>query len=397
MNETQSDALGLASEMVGWRHDFHQHPELGFEEHRTSSRVAALLREFGLTVFEGIGGTGVVGVLKCGTSDRAIGLRADMDALSINEENTFAHKSKHQGKMHACGHDGHTSMLLGAAKQLAQLKGFDGTVVFVFQPAEEHGRGALAMIEDGLFERFPIDAIYGIHNMPSLETGHFATRFGPIMACEDNFEITVHGKGGHAAMPHLSIDPIVIASEIVTALQSVVSRTLNPTDNGVVSVTDFSVDATRNAIPEKVVLRGDTRSFNADMQSHIEATMARIVSGVCAAHGAQHSFSYSREFSATINTAKEADIAADVAARTFGADKVNAACDPIMASEDFGFMLQKKPGCYILLGNGGVGPGGCGLHNPQYDFNDDILATGAAFWIQLVQSQLSEKGGEQSK
>lgn len=389
MNDIQSNTIDLANDMIGWRHDFHQFPELGFEEHRTSSRVAELLREFGLGVHEGVGGTGVVGILKNGSGNRAIGLRADMDALSIQEENTFSHKSKHEGKMHACGHDGHTTMLLGAAKQLANNPDFSGTAVFIFQPAEEHGRGALAMIEDGLFERFPVDAVYGIHNMPSLETGHFAIRTGPIMACEDNFEITVHGKGGHAALPHLSVDPIVVASEIVMALQTVVSRTLNPTDNGVVSVTDFSVDATRNAIPEKVVLKGDTRSFTSDMQSHIETTMERIVSGVCAAHGAYHSFIYSREFAATINTAKEAHIAADVAAQAFGTDKVDAACNPIMASEDFGFMLQKKPGCYLLLGNGGMGPGGCGLHNPSYDFNDDILPTGAEFWVQLVQSQLS--------
>lgn len=389
MNDIKSDAIEFANEMIGWRRDFHQYPELGFEENRTSTRVAELLREFGLDVHEGVGNTGVVGVLKCGSGNGAIGLRADMDALSIQEENSFSHKSKHDGKMHACGHDGHTSMLLGAAKQLARIRSFSGTVVFIFQPAEEHGRGALAMMEDGLFERFPVDAVYGIHNMPSLETGHFAIRSGPIMACEDNFEIIVQGKGGHAALPHLSIDPIVVASEIVMALQSVVSRTLNPTDNGVVSVTDFSVDATRNAIPDKVVLRGDTRSFTSDMQTHIEETMERIVSGVCAAHGAQHTFTYSREFAATINSVDEAAIAAEVATQTFGSDKVDEACAPIMASEDFGFMLQKKPGCYLLLGNGGTGPGGCGLHNPRYDFNDEILPIGAEFWVQLVNSQLN--------
>lgn len=389
MNELKTDAPELLRELTGWRHDFHQNPELGFEEHRTSKKVADLLKSFGLEVHEGVGGTGVVGVLKCGSSARAIGMRADMDALAIHEENTFAHKSRNEGKMHACGHDGHTSMLLGAAKQLADQKGFDGTAVFIFQPAEEHGRGALAMMKDGLFERFPVDAVYGIHNMPSIEAGHFAIRSGPIMACEDNFEITVHGKGGHAALPHLSIDPIVIGSEIVTALQTIVSRSMNPTDNGVVSVTDFHVDATRNAIPEKVILRGDTRSFNSEMQSHIETTMGRIVSGICAAHGADHDFTYSREFAATINTEREADIAAAVARKTFGDDRVNANCYPIMASEDFGFMLQQKPGCYLLLGNGGIGPGGCGLHNPQYDFNDEIMPTGVGFWVNLIQTQLA--------
>ena len=389
MNKIPTQANDINQEMIEWRHDFHQFPELGFEEHRTSATVAKLLRDFGIEVHEGIGGTGVVGVLKSGSASKTIGLRADMDALGINEENTFSHKSRHEGRMHACGHDGHTTMLLGAAKKLAASRDFDGTVVFIFQPAEEHGRGALAMIDDGLFKRFPIDAIYGIHNMPSLETGHFAIRPGPIMACEDNFEITIHGKGGHAALPHLTIDPIVIASEIVLALQSVVSRTFNPVDNSVLSITDFAVDATRNAIPEKVVLRGDTRSFTPDAQSLIEKTMERIVSGICAAHGARHSFTYTHEFAATINSAKEAGIAAEVAQSCFGAGQVNADCQPIMASEDFGFMLQHIPGCYLLLGNGGTGPGGCGLHSPHYDFNDDILATGAEFWVQLVQSQLN--------
>ncbi len=388
MNEIQNTTNDLDQEMIGWRQDFHQYPELGFEEHRTAARVAELLRSFGVDVYEGVGGTGIVGVLQRGTTSRAIGLRADMDALAITEENEFSHRSRNDGKMHACGHDGHTTMLLGAAKRLASSEKFDGRVVFIFQPAEEHGRGALAMIEAGLFDRFPVDAIYGIHNMPSIEAGHFAVRAGPIMACEDNFEIVVQGKGGHAALPHLTIDPIVVASEIVMALQTVVSRTLNPVDNGVVSVTDFSVAATRNAIPDKVILRGDTRAFTPQIQNRIEAAMERLVSGICSAHGADHRFVYSREFAATINSHKEAAIAADVATQAFGRDSVNADCQPIMASEDFGFMLQHKPGCYLLLGNGGVGPGGCGLHNPNYDFNDEILGRGAEFWVCLVESQL---------
>ena len=343
-------------------------------------------------MYEGVGKTGVVGVLKSGTSDKAIGLRADMDALAITEENTFDHKSMHEGRMHACGHDGHTTMLLGAAKKLSSHRDFDGTVVFIFQPAEEHGRGALAMIEDGLFERFPVDAVYGIHNMPALTTGHFAIRPGPVMACEDNFEITIMGKGGHAASPHMSIDPVVIGSEIVLALQSVMSRTFDPLENGVLSVTDFSVTATRNVIPEKVVLRGDTRAFTPDIQSKLETTMQRIVSGVCAAHGATYEFSYTHEFASTINSETEAIIAADVVRRAFGEDTVHWNAPPIMASEDFGFMLQHKPGCYIMLGNGGEGPGGCGLHSPHYDFNDDILPIGTTFWEQLVQSQLKSSG-----
>lgn len=384
-NDMPNDMQG---ELVSWRHDFHAYPELGFEEHRTAGRVAELLRGFGVEVHEGVGGTGVVGVLKRGDGERAIGLRADMDALSITEENTFAHKSTHEGLMHACGHDGHTTMLLGAAKVLADNHDYDGTVVFIFQPAEEHGRGALAMIEDGLFSRFPVDAVYGVHNMPSLETGNFAVRSGPIMACEDNFEITIHGKGGHAAMPQLSIDPIVIGSEIVLALQSVVSRNLSPIDNCVISVTDFDVDATRNVIPERVTLRGDTRAFTPEVQTQIETAMERIVSGICAAHGASYDFTYSREFAATINSETEVHAAASVARALVGKNNVDSACTPIMASEDFGFMLQHKPGCYLLLGNGGDGPGGCGLHSPNYDFNDEILTIGTEFWVRLVQDQL---------
>ena len=242
MNSFPEISQDVTNQIISWRHDLHRHPELGFEEKRTSAEVARLLREFGLEVYEKVGTTGVVGVLKAGDGDRAIGLRADMDALSITELNSFDHASRHPGRMHACGHDGHTAMLLGAAKLLANSRDFSGTVVFIFQPAEEHGRGALAMMEDGLFERFPVEAVYGIHNMPSLPTGQIALRRGPIMACEDNFEIGVLGKGGHAAMPHLSVDPILVASEIVVALQSIVSRSLNPLENGVISVTDFAVE-----------------------------------------------------------------------------------------------------------------------------------------------------------
>jgi amidohydrolase len=393
MNNMPSNANDLAAEMTGWRHDFHQYPELGFEEHRTAKKVAGLLHEFGLDVHEQIGGTGVVGILKNGSGTNSIGLRADMDALAITEANSFSHKSKHDGRMHACGHDGHMSMLLGAAKRLAADRSFDGTVVFIFQPAEEHGRGALAMIEDGLFGRFQVNSIYGIHNMPSMAAGDIAMREGPIMACEDNFEITVHGKGGHAAMPHLSIDPIVVGCQIVVALQSVVSRSLDPTENGVLSVTDFSVEATRNAIPQKVILSGDTRAFTPQAQTLIETTMQRLVAGICAAHGAEHEFTYSREFAATVNSPQEANIAAGIARETFGADKVDADCEPVMASEDFGFMLQHRPGCYLFLGNRGENTGGVGLHNPRYDFNDDILTSGADFWVGLVQSRLGSATG----
>jgi len=374
--------------MRGWRHDIHRHPELAFEEHRTAARVAELLTRFGLEVYTSIGNTGVVGVLKKGNSDRAIGLRADMDALKIQEQNSFEHRSQIDGKMHACGHDGHTAMLLGAAQHLAAEGDFDGSVVFIFQPAEEHGDGARAMIADGLFERFPVDSVYAIHNFPSLAVGKFAVRAGSIMAAEDNFEITINGLGCHAAMPHLGRDPIVIGAEIVTAMQSLVSRTMDPIDNAVLSFTEFVTNGTVNVVPGQVILKGDTRSMTTAVQDHIEATMERIVSGICAAHGASYEFSYRRNFVPTVNTAAEAEIAAAVARRVVGEANVVGDSRPVMTSEDFGYMLQARPGAYLLLGNGEEGVGGCSLHNPAYDFNDDILNIGADFWVELIETQL---------
>jgi hippurate hydrolase len=314
-----------------------------------------------------------------------------MDALAIAEKNAFDHRSLNEGKMHACGHDGHTAMLLGAARRLADSGDFDGTVFFIFQPAEEHGKGALRMIEDGLFDRFPADAIYAMHNFPSLPVGSFALRSGPIMACEDNFEILIEGRGTHAALPHRGVDPILVAAEIVTALQSLVARTIDPIEKAVVSVTEFITDGTRNVLPNRVTLKGDTRSFEPTMQTHIASTMERIVAGVCSAHGAQYKFTYSHEFAATINSPAESAIAAEIAVRVAGAENVDGNCPPVMTSEDFGYMLQKKPGCYLLIGNGGDGPGGCGLHSPSYDFNDAILELGAEYWVQLVESQLPSR------
>ena len=375
----------LVESMRRWRHDFHRHPETGFEEHRTAAAVADLLREFGLEVHAGIGGTGVVGVLRRGSGGRTIGLRADMDALAIQEANTFAHASAIDGRMHACGHDGHTAMLLGAACHLAASTDFDGTAFFIFQPAEEHGRGAQAMIGDGLFERFPADSVYAIHNLPSLTAGSMAVTAGPVMACEDNFEIVIHGKGTHAALPHLGVDPIVIGSAMVLALQSVVARTMNPVERGVVSVTEFTSDGARNVLPGRGVLRGDTRSFVPSVQAHIEEAMARIVSGTAQAHGAGADFSYTHEFVATVNSEREAAIAAAVAEEVVGNKGVVFPCDPVMCSEDFGHMLREKPGCYVFIGNGDA----CGLHSPHYDFDDDNLPIGAAFWVRLVETQLA--------
>ena len=388
MNKLTSFTESSHASMQAWRHDIHRHPELAFEEHRTAEKVADLLRQFGLEVHTSVGNTGVVGLLKKGDSERALGLRADMDALKIQEQNSFEHRSLNAGKMHACGHDGHTAMLLGAAQYLAAEGEFDGTAVFIFQPAEEHGDGARAMIEDGLFERFPVDAVYSIHNFPSLAVGKFAVRAGSIMAAEDNFEITVNGTGCHAAMPHLGKDAIVIGAEIVTAMQSLVSRTMDPIDIGVVSFTEFVTNGTVNVVPGQVILRGDTRSLTTAVQDHIETTMERIVSGICAAHGASYEFSYRRNFVPTINTPAEADIAAATARLVVGPANVVGDSRPVMASEDFGYMLQARPGAYLLLGNGEEGVGGCSLHNPSYDFNDDILSIGADFWVTLVETQL---------
>ena len=375
--------------MQTWRHDIHRHPELAFEEQRTAARVAELLGEFGLEVHTGIGNTGVVGVLKKGNSERMLGLRADMDALKIQEQNSFEYRSVNDGKMHACGHDGHTAMLLGAAQCLARDGDFDGRVVFIFQPAEEHGDGARAMIADGLFERFPVDAVYAIHNFPSLETGKFAVRAGSIMAAEDNFEITINGVGHHAAMPHLGTDAIVIGAEIVTAMQTLVSRSLDPLDSAVVSFTEFVTNGTVNVVPGQVLLKGDTRSLTIKVQEHIEETMERIVSGICAAHGASYEFSYRHNFIPTVNTPAEAEIAAAIASAVVGVDNIVGDSRPVMTSEDFGYMLQARPGAYLLLGNGVEGIGGCSLHNPAYDFNDEILCIGADFWVTLIESQLA--------
>ena len=383
----------LHETMMQWRHDFHAHPELGFDEYRTSNRVAGLLKEFGVEVHTGIGGTGVVGVLQRGNGTRSIGMRADMDALPISEKNGFGHKSTRAGVMHACGHDGHTAMLLGAAKYLAENGDFSGRVVFIFQPAEEHGKGGPAMIADGLFERFPIDEVYGMHNMPGMELGSFALRIGEIMASEALFEIQVEGQGGHAAMPHKGVDAITVGAEIITALQTIVSRKLNPGQNGVVSVTEFISDGQRNVLPTRTTLKGDARALNREVNANIEKFMRQIVEGVCMAHGVRGTVSYETVFEVTINAPRPTVSALECARAVAGTDSVNGDCPPLLASEDFAHMALARPGCFLFAGNGTSGSNAQPLHSADYDFNDDLLVPGSSFWVQLAEQELKRDSG----
>ncbi len=376
-------------EMTEWRRDIHRHPETAFEEFRTSDIVAKTLESFGIEVHRGLAKTGVVGTLKVGQGERAIGLRADMDALHIHEANAFDHRSVSDGKMHACGHDGHTTMLLGAAKYLAEARDFDGTVHFIFQPAEENEAGGRVMVQDGLFEMFPVESVYGMHNMPGIEAGKFAVRVGSLMASADFFELTIKGVGGHGAMPHLSKDPIVVAADIIGTWQTIVSRRADPIKSAVITVTKIHGGQSTNVIPEEVELAGTARAFLPEVQDLIEASMKQIADGICAAHGVEATFAYDRPYPPTVNTADETAIACRVAADVVGSAKVNPDTPPIMGSEDFAWMLQEKPGCYILLGNGVGEDGGCMVHNPNYDFNDEILPIGASYWAGLVRTILS--------
>lgn len=378
----------MHDQMMAWRHDFHQHPELGFEEARTSARVAELLTGWGIDVHRGVGRTGVVGVLQRGTGTASIGLRADMDALPITEQNSFDYISKTAGVMHACGHDGHTSMLLGAAKHLAEHGDFDGTVVFIFQPNEEHGEGAPAMIKDGLFERFAVDHVFAIHNMPGMETRKVAMRAGPMTASEALFEITIKARGGHAALPHMGVDAIVVGAQIVNALQTIVSRKLNPGLNGVVSVTEFIADGSRNVLPGTAVLKGDARALTPAINQTIETRMRQIVDGICAAHDVTGEVGYDTIFPATINSNASVAIAAKAARAVFGAQNVDDACEPKLFSEDFAHMAAAGQGCFLLLGNGTTGAHARTLHSADYDFNDACLAAGSSYWVTLVEQAL---------
>ena len=376
-------------EMIAWRHDFHAHPELNFDLNITSAKVAEILLSLGLDVYEGIGKKGIVAVLKNGDSNKSIGIRADMDALPVNEENNCTYKSTHEGKMHACGHDGHTAMALGAAKYLAETKNFDGTVYFIFQPDEEKTQGAQAMIDDGLFEKFSIDEVYAFHNLPGMELGHFATRAGTITASESLFKIELMGQGGHSALPHMGIDTITVGTQIITALQSIVSRKLNPAMNGVVSVTKFESDGNENILPGYSLISGDARALSPEANQIIERSMRDIVEGTARAHGIDCKFEYITRTNMTINTKEQAAIASKVAEDLFGEKRVDGNCDPKLFSEDFAQMLMVKPGCYVLIGNGVDGPHGQSLHSSTYDFNDKLLVIGSTFWSKLVEKRLS--------
>ncbi|MSQ20210.1 MAG: amidohydrolase [Betaproteobacteria bacterium] len=376
-------------EMTEWRRDIHAHPELGFQESRTADLVARRLESFGIEVHRGIGKTGVVGVLRTGNSQRTLGLRADMDALPIDEANAFAHCSQHAGRMHACGHDGHTSMLLGAAKYLSATRNFDGIVHFIFQPAEEGLGGAKAMIADGLFKRFPCEAIFGMHNRPKLAVGRFAVKSGPMMAGGAFFDIDIKGVGAHGARPESSVDPVMVAVHIATALQTIVSRNVRPIDTAVLSITQIHAGDAYNVIPQTARLSGTARAFSNNVMALIEANLRRTIRGIADALGATASVDFRINFAPTINNPAEAQFAAAICEELVGADNVVRDPPVSLASEDFSFMLNEVPGCYLNIGNGDA-EGACEVHNPSYDFNDAALPLGASFFARLVERRLAK-------
>ena len=375
-------------DLTNWRRDIHAHPELGFEEQRTADVVAKKLAEFGCEVFRGIGRMGVVGRLRAGASLRSIGLRADMDALPIQEATNLPYRSRHEGRMHACGHDGHTAMLLGAARYLAETRNFDGTVHFIFQPAEEGLGGGEAMVQDGLFERFPCDTIFGMHNRPGLAVGKFQIRTGPMMAGGAYFDVTVSGRGAHGARPEAGIDPVIIASHITTALQTVISRNVRPLDTAVLSVTQIHAGDAYNVIPEQAFIRGTVRAFSSETMMLIEQNISRIASGVAAGFGGTAELDFRLIFPPLVNDTTEAEFIADTAATLVGEDNINRNGNLVMASEDFSYMLDRRPGAYIQIGNGDPA-GGCEVHNPGYDFNDDALPLGASLFARVAERKLS--------
>jgi len=378
-----------AAELTAIRRDIHAHPELGFEEERTSTIVAQKLKEWGCEVTTGIGKTGVVGTIRVGNNPRAIGLRADMDALPMDELNTFDHRSTHKGRMHACGHDGHTTMLLGAAKYLSATRNFDGTVHLIFQPAEEGRGGAEAMVKDGLFQKFPCEIIFGMHNRPKLDVGKFAIRSGPMMAGGGLFDIHITGKGAHGARPESGIDPVVIATQIISALQSVVSRNVAPLDSAVISVTQMHSGDAYNVIPQEAVLRGTVRAFRKETMALIKERIETIAAGIAKTMGGSAKADVRIAFPPLVNDRDAAKFIADVAAEIVGEENMNREGPFVMASEDFSYMLEQVPGAFVNIGNGG-GEGGCEVHNPSYDFNDDALALGSTLWARVVEKRLAK-------
>lgn len=386
------------SEIQQIRRDLHAHPELCFEERRTSDVVAQKLTEWDIPIVRDFAVTGVVGMIKNGSSNRAIGLRADMDALPMLETNTFSHASKHHGKMHACGHDGHTAMLLGAAHYMSKHRNFDGTVYLIFQPAEEGGGGAKRMIDDGLFDRYPMEAVFGMHNWPGAAVGTFGVTPGPMMASSNEFEVVVRGKGCHAAQPHKGIDPIMIAVQIAQSWQTIVARNKNPIDAGVLSITQIHAGGATNVIPDDATLIGTVRTFTTEVLDLIERRMRDIAVHTAAAFDAEVDFHFKRNYPPLINHPKETAFAVSVLLEMVGAENVDAQVEPTMGAEDFAFMLQEKPGCYVFIGNGegghrdsGHGLGPCNLHNPSYDFNDALLPIGATYWVRLAETYLRDR------
>ena len=378
----------MQKEMQEWRRDIHAHPEMAFEEHRTAKIVAEKLESFGIEVETGLASTGVVGTLKKGKGNRAIGLRADLDALPISEANDFEYKSKHEGLMHACGNDGHTAMLLGAAKYLSEQGDFDGTINFIFQPAEENEGGARTMIEEGLFTKFSIDEVYAMHNIPGMEVGTFATKKGTITSSENLFEISFEGKGGHAALPHMTKDTITIGSQIISALQTIVSRKLNPVEKGVVSVTEFITDGKKNILPGNGLIKGDARALSDKSNEIIQTNMRQLVKGICDAHGIAYEVSYKTTCPVTFNESQQAESATKAAITLLGEENSNGDCEPRLFSEDFSIMSTAKPGCFILMGNGTTDSYSKPLHASNYDFNDELLVIGSSYWTELAEQQL---------
>ncbi len=388
--------LADAASIAAMRRDIHAHPELCFEEQRTSDLIAKALTDWGIPVHRGLGTTGVVGIVKNGTSSRTVGLRADIDALPMTEHNRFEHASKHAGKMHACGHDGHTAMLLGAAKHFSKQRSFDGTVYLVFQPAEEGGGGAREMIKDGLFDKFPMEAIFGAHNWPGMKVGQFGVTPGPCFASSNEFKITIRGKGSHAALPHNGVDPVPIACQVVQAFQTIITRNKRPIDAGVISVTMIHAGEATNVVPDSCELDGTVRTFTLEVLDLIERRMKEVAEHTCAAFGASCAFEFHRNYPPTINHDAETAFFRRIAGEVAGPDNV-LHFEPTMGAEDFSYFLQARPGCYFLIGNGdgahrslGHGEGPCMLHNPSYDFNDDLIPLGATMWVRLAQAWLSQ-------